>query len=70
MVVSGFCDIGENSFIGVNAAFADEVAIAADTLVSMSASVNKSFDTPGLILNGNPAEAAKVSAYRYYRIKP
>ncbi len=69
IVVSGYCDIGESSFIGVNAAFADNVTIAADTFVGMAAVVNRSFDTPGLILSGNPAEASKVSAYRYYRIK-
>lgn len=70
VVVSGYCDIGARSFLGVNAALADNVQLAEDCLVGMAAAVTKSFDTPGLILNGNPAEAAKVSSYRYYRIKP
>ncbi|WP_421997905.1 acetyltransferase [Roseovarius confluentis] len=70
IVVSGYCDIGARSFLGVNAALADNVHLAEDCLVGMAAAVTKSFDTPGLILNGNPAEAAKVSSYRYYRIKP
>ena len=69
-MVSGYCDIGARSFLGVNAALADHVYLAKDCLVGMAAAVTKSFDTPGLILNGNPAEAAKVSSYRYYRIKP
>lgn len=70
IVLSGYCDVGENCFIGVNAAFADNVTIATDTFVGMAAVVNKSFHTAGLILSGNPAEASKVSAYKYYRIKP
>jgi sugar O-acyltransferase (sialic acid O-acetyltransferase NeuD family) len=69
VVVSGYCDIGERCFIGVNASFADNVSLAEDCFVGMAAIVNKSFDTPGLILNGSPAEPSKVSAYRYYRIK-
>lgn len=70
VVVSGYCDIGASSFVGVNAAFADNVKTGDDGFVGMAAVVNKSFDTPGLILNGNPAEPAKVSSYRYFRIKP
>ncbi|UWQ29470.1 acetyltransferase [Leisingera sp. M523] len=69
VVVSGYCDIGARSFVGVNATFADNVKIGEDSFVGMAAAVNKSFDTPGLILNGNPAEPAKVSSYRYFRIK-
>jgi len=69
VVISGYCNIGARSFLGVNATFADGVSIAEDCLVGMAAVVNKSFDKPGLILNGNPAEPAKVSSYRYYRIK-
>ena len=69
VVISGYCNIGARSFLGVNAAFADGVSIAEDCLVGMAAVVNKSFEAPGLILQGNPAEPAKVSSYRYYRIK-
>ncbi|WP_323776780.1 acetyltransferase [Leisingera sp.] len=69
VVVSGYCDIGARSFVGVNATFADNVKIGEDCFVGMAAAVNKSFDTPGQILNGNPAEPAKVSSYRYFRIK-
>ncbi|MEP2717118.1 acetyltransferase [Pseudophaeobacter sp.] len=70
VVISGYCDIGARSFVGVNASFADKVSTPEDCLVGMAAVVTKSFDTPGLILNGNPAEASRVSAYRYYKIKP
>lgn len=70
VVISGYCTIGARCFIGVNASFADNVTVGDDCLVGMSASVTKSFKDAGLILNGNPAEAAKVSSYRYYRIKP
>ncbi|KZY39993.1 sugar O-acyltransferase, partial [Roseovarius sp. HI0049] len=43
VVVSGYCDIGARSFLGVNAALADHVKLAEDCLVGMAASVTKSF---------------------------
>ncbi|MFW8635344.1 acetyltransferase [Cribrihabitans pelagius] len=70
VVVSGYCKIGARSFIGVNASFADGVTVGADSFVGMAAVVNKSFEDPGRILNGHPAEASRVSAYRYFKIKP
>lgn len=70
VVVSGYCNIGARSFVGVNACFADNVTVGADSFVGMAAVVNKSFEQPGQILNGHPAEASRVSAYRYFKIKP
>ncbi|PVA11531.1 sugar O-acyltransferase [Pelagivirga sediminicola] len=70
IVVSGYCNIGPRSFVGVNATFADGVTVGADSLVGMAAVINKSFERPGQILNGHPAEASRVSSYRYYKLKP
>jgi sugar O-acyltransferase (sialic acid O-acetyltransferase NeuD family) len=69
-VVSGYCTIGRRSFLGVNATLADHVSIPADTFVGLASVLNKSFEEPGLILTGNPALASKVSAYRYFKVKP
>lgn len=69
VVISGYCKIGAGSFIGVNASFADNVSVGADALVGMAAVVTKSHEKAGLILNGNPAEPARVSSYRYYRVE-
>jgi sugar O-acyltransferase (sialic acid O-acetyltransferase NeuD family) len=70
VVISGYCKIGARSFLGVNASFADNVTIGADSLVGMAAVINKSFEEPGLILNGHPAEPSRVSSYRYFKLKP
>lgn len=69
-VISGYCRIGERSFLGVNCTFADNVTIGPDSFVGMAAAVNKSFEEPGLILNGNPATPSRVSSYRYFKLKP
>lgn len=69
VVVSGYCKIGTGSFVGVNASFADNVSVGPDALVGMAAVVTKSHEEAGLILNGNPAEPARVSSYRYYRVE-
>lgn len=70
VVISGYCTIGRRSFLGVNATLADHISIAADTFVGLASVLNKSVDEPGQILTGNPALASKVSAYRYFKVKP
>lgn len=70
VVISGYCTIGRRSFLGVNATFADHVSIAPDTFVGLASVLNKSVEEPGQILTGNPAVASKVSAYRYFKVKP
>jgi len=70
VVISGYCKIGSRSFLGVNATIADKVTIGVDSLVGMAAVVGKSFHEPGLILNGHPAAPSRVSAYRYFKLKP
>ena len=67
-VISGYCTVGRNCFIGVNACLADNLKIGDDCYVAMGAVVNRSFEDPGLMITGHPARAAKVSAYRYFRL--
>jgi sugar O-acyltransferase (sialic acid O-acetyltransferase NeuD family) len=68
VVVSGFCSIGDYSYVGVNAAIANGVTIAPDNLLSMAAAISTSTD-PDRIYQGNPAEARKIPATRFYRVK-
>lgn len=70
VVLAGRATIGRRTFLGVNAAVADDVAISADAYVAMGASVNKSFEQPGQILLGTPAVASKVSTYSYFGVGP
>ncbi len=67
-VVSGFCEIGEFSFLGVNCAMADSVKIASDNFISMGAVVSKSTEEDGLY-KGNPAEKHKLSAKRFCKVR-
>jgi sugar O-acyltransferase (sialic acid O-acetyltransferase NeuD family) len=68
VVVSGFCTIGKYSYIGVNAAIGNNVDIAEDNYIAMSASIASSTE-PNLIYQGNPAEARKVAATRFCKVK-
>ena len=70
MGVSGYCKIGRRCFLGVNTSLADHVHIAADCFIAVGATVNKKALEPGSFLKGTPAEVAKVSAYRYFKIDP
>lgn len=62
VVVSGFCEIGAYSFLGVNSTFNDKIKIGKDNIVGSGALVTKSFDE-GKLLIGAPAKAAGVSSY-------
>ncbi len=62
-VISGFCELGESGFHGVNATYANNVSIAADSVVGMGAVVVKSLKEPGRVWVGNPAKPMEKSAY-------
>jgi len=64
VTISGFCEIGENSFLGVNSTIADNIKIAKNNLISMGAVVNKNTKEDGLY-TGNPAKNMKVSAKEF-----
>ena len=67
-VISGFCEIGECSFLGVNCTLADNVKVASDNFISMGAVVSKSTVYDGLY-KGNPAEKHKIGAKRLCKVK-
>lgn len=68
VVVSGYCHIGERSFMGVNSTLADHVQIAPDNLIGAGAVVTKSTEPDG-IYRGNPATLANVGAKRYFKVE-
>lgn len=70
VVISGYCTIGRRSFLGVNCTLADHVSIASDSFIGLASVLNKSVQEPGQIMTGNPAVASKVTAYRYFKVKP
>ncbi len=68
VVVSGFCEIGENTFIGVNSCIADGVKIAKDNFIALGSVINKDTEE-NKIYRGNPAEASKISAKKFCKVK-
>ncbi len=68
IVVSGYCKIGKSCFVGVNSTFADYIEIGDDCFVAMASVISKKFEENSFI-KGNPAEAAKVTAKRFFKIK-
>jgi acetyltransferase-like isoleucine patch superfamily enzyme len=55
-VISGYCEIGQSSFIGVNATFNDRVKVAHDNVIGSGALVTRDTE-PGLVYVGSPARA-------------
>ncbi|MGH8213731.1 MAG: acetyltransferase [Rhodanobacteraceae bacterium] len=55
-VVSGYCEIGARSFIGVNATFKDGVKVAEDNVIGAGALVTHDTE-PGRVYVGSPAQA-------------
>ena len=68
-VISGFCEIGEYSFLGVNSTFNDHITLAKDTLVGSGALVVKSSEVQGALLMGNPAKISAKSSYDAFNVK-
>jgi sugar O-acyltransferase (sialic acid O-acetyltransferase NeuD family) len=66
-VISGYCDIGANSFIGVNACFADHVKVGPDCIVGMGSVVVKDLE-PGRVYVGNPAKPLQKSSYDTFQV--
>ena len=55
-VISGYCEIGEGSFIGVNSTFNDFVKVGHDVIVGSGALVVKALE-PEKVYTGSPARA-------------
>ncbi|MCJ2071059.1 acetyltransferase [Methylobacterium sp. J-030] len=70
VVISGYCQIGERCFIGVNTAFADHVTIAEDNFVAMASVVTTNMLDPDRVIKGSPATATKISAKRLMKARP
>jgi sugar O-acyltransferase (sialic acid O-acetyltransferase NeuD family) len=68
VVISGFCEIGRSSFLGVNSCFADKTTVAADTVVGAGAVVVKN-TKPGGVYVGNPAKPLeRYDAYASFKV--
>ena len=68
VVISGFCDIGENSFIGVNATLANNVILGRDNWIGPHHVIMKNTEAGALYKTEQPAPA-KISTTRFFKIK-
>jgi sugar O-acyltransferase (sialic acid O-acetyltransferase NeuD family) len=62
VVLSGRCDVGSYSFLGVNATIRDGLRIAEGTLVGMGACVTRDTEAWG-VYTGNPARIGSVPSH-------
>lgn len=68
VVICGCSEIGENGYIGVNAAIADYVKVARDNFITMGSVIGKNTEE-NKIYKGNPAAAAPISAKTFCKVK-
>lgn len=68
VVISGFCTIGEASFMGVNAAVSEGSHIGADNYIGMSAIVN-GHTAPDTIIAPKATEKSPIGARRFSKVR-
>ena len=68
VVISGWCEIGKNAYIGINASIIGEVKIADDNFIAMGAVVGKGTQENS-IYKGNPAVKAPITAKKFCQVK-
>ncbi|MCR4678886.1 MAG: acetyltransferase [Lachnospiraceae bacterium] len=68
-VVSGFCRIGKNSFLGVNATVGDEVVLGEDTVLGAGSVTVKSLPEKGGVYVGNPVRKLDRTAYEQFGVE-
>lgn len=66
VVISGFCNIGSHSFLGVNSSFNDGIIFGKDGVTGNGTVIVKDTE-PGMVYVGNPAKAIK-SSYEAFKI--
>jgi sugar O-acyltransferase (sialic acid O-acetyltransferase NeuD family) len=66
-VISGFCDIGESCFVGVNATFNDKIRVARDCIIGSGAVVVRDTE-PGKVYVGNPAKPSSKDSYKVFSV--
>jgi sugar O-acyltransferase (sialic acid O-acetyltransferase NeuD family) len=67
-VISGYCDIGESCFLGVNSTYNDRVKVAKDCIIGSGTLVIRDTE-PGKVYVGSPAKASEKSSYQAFQVK-
>lgn len=69
VVISGFCEIGEYSFLGVNSTFNDNIKLGKDNIVGSGALIVKNTGDASLMI-GSPAKPAAKTSYEAFNVLP
>lgn len=67
VVISGFCSVGRNSFLGVNASVANNVVIAKDNWIGPGCVISKNTEA-GQLFRPQEPELAKLTTYRFFKV--
>lgn len=68
VVISGFCNVGPSTFIGVNATLANNVTLGEDNWIGPSVTIMRNTEPNQLFRNEQP-NPAKVSAKRFFKLR-
>lgn len=66
-VISGFCNVGPGSFLGVNATISNNVTIGADNWIGLAATIVKD-TSPNTLFKGQRSEAAPTPAKEFFKV--
>lgn len=68
VVVSGYCEIGEYTFMGVNSSVGNNLTVARDNVIGQGAVIHKATE-PGKVYVGNPAKPMPRTAFESFGVK-
>ena len=68
VVVSGYCEVGSNTFMGVNSSVANDVKIAPDNIIAMGAVITRHTE-PRKVYKGNPGKPGEVDSFAVMKVK-
>jgi sugar O-acyltransferase (sialic acid O-acetyltransferase NeuD family) len=68
VVISGFVEVGEYCFLGVNSTISNNISIARDCWIGPQVVITKNTE-PGAFYKPAPDEPAKITTYRYFKVK-
>lgn len=67
-VISGFCRVGKNSFLGVNVSVGDRVTIPEDTVLGAGSVTVKNLEDKGFVYIGSPAKKTGRTSYEQFGV--
>ena len=67
MVVSGYCEVGENCFLGVNSCIANNIKIARDCVIGMGAVIHKDTEERKVYV-GNPGKPIPKDSFTAFNV--